>query len=115
MEISNLFNVKDKVVLVTGGSRGIGLMIAHAFVSNGARVYITSRNIKICNQEANRLNALGPGKCFSIPADLQKIDQLKFLVGELNKHEKQLNILINNAGVNWGETIEEYPESAFDV
>ncbi|KAG0170160.1 hypothetical protein DFQ28_010255 [Apophysomyces sp. BC1034] len=114
MDIAALFNVKDKVVLVTGGSRGIGEMIATGFVSAGAKVYITSRSVDVCDKVAKELSAQGPGQCISIPADLQNVDEVKRLVAELSKREKHLDVLINNAGANWSESIEEYPDDAFE-
>ncbi|KAG0001076.1 hypothetical protein BGZ65_003823 [Modicella reniformis] len=114
MKSSSLFDVKDKVVLVTGGSRGIGLMIAHGFIVNGAKVYISSRSAKVCDKVAEDLTKLGPGQCISIPADLQSLDEVKRLVAEISKREKQVHVLINNAGATWGESIETYPDQAFE-
>ncbi|KAF9995869.1 hypothetical protein BGZ80_007324 [Entomortierella chlamydospora] len=114
MQSSSLFDVKDKVVLVTGGGRGIGLMIAHGFVVNGAKVYISSRSAKVCDQVAEELNKLGQGQCISIPADLQSLDEVKRLVAEISKRESKLHVLINNAGANWGEAIATYPDQAFE-
>ncbi|KAK3821196.1 MAG: hypothetical protein J3Q66DRAFT_280407 [Benniella sp.] len=114
MSNSSLFDVKGKVVLVTGGSRGIGLMIAHGFVVNGAKVYITSRSAKVCDQVASELTKLGPGECISIPADLQSLEEVKRLVAEIAKRETQVHVLVNNAGANWSEAIETYPDSAFE-
>ncbi|KAF9150054.1 hypothetical protein BGX20_005812 [Mortierella sp. AD010] len=114
MQSSSLFDVKDKVVLVTGGGRGIGLMIAHGFVANGAKVYISSRSAKVCDQVAEELNKLGQGQCISIPADLQSLDEVKRLVAEISKRESKLHVLINNAGANWGEAIATYPDKAFE-
>ncbi|CAL1713741.1 unnamed protein product [Somion occarium] len=109
----NLFDVSGKVVLVTGGSRGIGKMIATGFVSNGAKVYISSRSAKDCEATAKELNELGPGKCIPIPADMQKLSEVDRLVKELSTHEKVLHILVNNAGAAWGDTLDDYPDAAF--
>ncbi|KAG0308548.1 hypothetical protein BGZ98_007634 [Dissophora globulifera] len=114
MHSASLFDVKDKVVLITGGSRGIGLMIAHGFVANGAKVYISSRSANICDQAAKELTKLGPGKCISLPADLQSLDEVKRLVSELSKHESKVHVLVNNAGATWGATLDEYPDAAFE-
>ncbi|KAI8143575.1 hypothetical protein BJV82DRAFT_610917 [Fennellomyces sp. T-0311] len=113
MDIEALFSVKDKVVLVTGGSRGIGFMIAQGFVQAGSKVYISSRKAKACEETAAKLNALGPGQCIPLPADLQSLDQIKQLVTELSRRETHLDVLVNNAGATWGAPIDEYPESAF--
>ncbi|KAJ8663913.1 hypothetical protein O0I10_000188 [Lichtheimia ornata] len=114
MDIKNLFNVKDKVVLVTGGSRGIGEMIATGFVSAGAKVYITSRSADACDKVAKALSEKGPGQCIAIPANLQKLDEVKRLVEELSKREDHLDVLVNNAGANWAESFDTYPDHAFD-
>ncbi|KAI9248016.1 hypothetical protein BDA99DRAFT_525562 [Phascolomyces articulosus] len=113
MDINALFSIKDKVTLVTGGSRGIGEMIAMGFVQAGAKVYITSRKVKDCEETAAKLNALGPGQAIPLPADLQNLDQVKQLVAELSKRETHLDVLVNNAGATWGAPVDEYPEAAF--
>ncbi|ORZ02239.1 hypothetical protein BCR43DRAFT_554819 [Syncephalastrum racemosum] len=113
MDIEALFSVKDKVVLVTGGSRGIGEMIATGFVQAGAKVYISSRSAKACDEVAAKLSAMGPGKCVALPADLQNVEDIKKLVQGLSKHESHLDVLINNAGATWGAPLDEYPEAAF--
>ncbi|ORZ11022.1 hypothetical protein BCR41DRAFT_356731 [Lobosporangium transversale] len=114
MQSSSLFDVKDKVVLVTGGSRGIGLMIAHGFIVNGAKVYISSRSAGVCDKVADELTKLGPGKCISLPADLQSMDEVKRLVAEISKRESKVHVLVNNAGATWGAPIESYPDEAFE-
>ncbi|KAI8972709.1 hypothetical protein BDB01DRAFT_854506 [Pilobolus umbonatus] len=113
MDIASLFSVKDKVVLVTGGSRGIGEMIATGFVQGGAVVYISSRTAKACDEVAAKLTALGPGKCYSLPGDLQNLNDIKKLVDDISRKEDHLDVLINNAGATWGEAIDEYPDAAF--
>ncbi|EIN14086.1 NAD(P)-binding protein [Punctularia strigosozonata HHB-11173 SS5] len=112
-DLQNLFTVRGKVVLVTGGSRGIGKMIATGLVKNGAKTYISSRSEKDCERTAKELNALGSGQCIPIPADLQKFEEVERLVDELKKKERFLHILVNNAGATWGESIEDYPDHAF--
>ncbi|KAI0691149.1 NAD-P-binding protein [Cerioporus squamosus] len=112
-QVENLFNVKGKVVLVTGGSRGIGKMIATGFVKNGAKVYISSRSAKDCAATEKELNALGPGKCVALPADMQKLEEVERLVKELCAREKALHVLVNNAGAAWGDTLDEYPDAAW--
>ncbi|KZP10542.1 NAD-P-binding protein [Athelia psychrophila] len=112
-QAANLFGVKDKVVLITGGSRGIGKMIATGFVANGAKVYISARSAKDCDETAKELTAMGPGTCFAIPADLQKVEAVNNLVQELSSKEKALHVLINNAGAAWGDSIDDHPDEAF--
>ncbi|KAI8149751.1 hypothetical protein BJV82DRAFT_589151 [Fennellomyces sp. T-0311] len=114
MDIKNLFSVKDKVVLVTGGSRGIGEMIATGYVSAGAKVYITSRSADACEQVAKSLSATGPGQCIPIPADLQKLEEVQRLVAEIAKRETHLDVLVNNAGANWAANFDKFPDSAFE-
>jgi short-subunit dehydrogenase len=129
-EIPNLFSCAGKVVLVTGGSRGIGkmvrmcissaafdcsctLQIATGFVKNGAKVYITSRSAKDCDATAKELNAAVKGSCIALPADLQKVSEVDRLVKELSSREKHLHVLINNAGATWGAPLDEYPDDAW--
>ncbi|KIK53003.1 hypothetical protein GYMLUDRAFT_250715 [Collybiopsis luxurians FD-317 M1] len=113
LTLGAVFSVKDKTVLVTGGSRGIGKMIATGFVENGAKVYITARSQEDCEATAADLNDLGPGTCCPIPADLSKQTEVKRLVEELSKKENVLHVLINNAGTNWGGRIDEFPDTVF--
>jgi len=112
INVQELFSIKGKIALVTGGSRGIGLMIARGFVEAGAKVYISSRKKEACDQAAEELSAIG--SCTSIPADLSTTEGRKSLVEELSAREKSLHILVNNAGAAWGETLAAYPESGFD-
>ncbi|PMD27355.1 short-chain dehydrogenase/reductase-like protein sdr [Hyaloscypha hepaticicola] len=113
MDSSSLFNVKDKVVLVTGGAKGIGRMISEGFVANGAKVYISSRDAKACEQACKELNALGKGSAFAIPADFYKLEDCKRLADELKKREPKLHVLVNNSGSNWGAPYDEFPDSAW--
>jgi len=112
-EVSNLFSVQGKVVLVTGGSRGIGKMISTGFIRNGATVYISSRSVKDCDGTAAELSALGPGKCIALPADLQKMEEVTKLVKTISSKEKALHVLINNAGATWAAGIDETPDASF--
>ena len=110
--MQDLFDIAGKVALVTGGSRGIGEMIAEGFVANGVKTYISSRKAEACNTTAERLSKLG--ECVSLPADLSTSDGISVLVSELGRREKKLDILVNNAGATWGAPIEEFPEAAWD-
>ena len=110
--MNELFNISGKVALVTGGSRGIGEMIAEGFVANGVRTYISARKAEACDATAERLSA--SGECISIPADLSTAEGIRTLAGEISARESQLDILVNNAGAAWGAPIEEYPESGWD-
>jgi len=108
----SLFDIRGKVTLVTGGSRGIGLMIARGYVEAGAKVYISSRKKEVCDEVATELSAIGT--CISLPADLSTAKGIAALVEALGEREKRLDVLVNNAGAAWGEPIETYPESGFD-
>jgi NAD(P)-dependent dehydrogenase (short-subunit alcohol dehydrogenase family) len=112
MKIEELFSVRGKVALVTGGSRGIGEMIARAYVENGARVYITARKADACDALANELSK--SGECISIPGDISRIDEIDRLGTEIEKRESKLDILINNAGASWGADFLTFPESGWD-
>ena len=114
--LERLFGVEGKQVVVTGGSRGIGRMIAEGFVEAGAHVFISARKAEACDQTAAELDALdGPGSCTSIPADLSTQAGVDELAGAVRERTGgRLHVLINNAGATWGAPIEEYPESAFD-
>ncbi|KAF2258933.1 NAD(P)-binding protein [Lojkania enalia] len=114
MDIGNLFSVKDKVVLVTGGAKGIGRMISEGFVQNGAKVYVSSRDAKACEQACKELNGLGKGKADYITADFYKEEDVKRVAHELKRREGKLHVLVNNSGSNWGESYDSYPSSAWD-
>jgi NAD(P)-dependent dehydrogenase (short-subunit alcohol dehydrogenase family) len=113
MDISSLFNVKDKVILVTGGAKGLGLMISTAFVQNGARVYISSRDAAACASTATSLTALGPGTAIALPADLSSASECARLASELSSREQHLHVLVNNSGATWGESYDSFPDSAW--
>jgi NAD(P)-dependent dehydrogenase (short-subunit alcohol dehydrogenase family) len=110
--MNELFDLDGRTALVTGGSRGIGEMIAAGFVLNGVRTYISSRKADACNATAERLSK--DGECVSIPADLSTTDGVRYLAAEIGARERRLDILVNNAGATWGESIEDFPESGWD-
>ncbi len=112
MKIEQLFSVAGKVAIVTGGSRGIGEMIARGYVENGARVYITSRNAAVCDSLAAKLSEIG--ECHSIPADLSKMEEIERFAAEFEAREGKLDILVNNAGASWGAPFDSFPESGWD-
>src|SRR6478609_5568639 len=87
----DLFSVRDKVVLVTGGSRGIGEMIAAGFLANGAKVYISSRKAEVCDATAARLSEEYGGECVSIPADLSELDGVEALAAQVAEREARLD------------------------
>ena len=100
----NLFSVEGKVALVTGGSRGIGEMIARGYVENGAKVYISSRKANVCDGLAEELSKYGT--CISLPFDLSNMDGITGLAAAVAEREPKLDILVNNAGAAWGAPID---------
>ena len=110
--MANLFSIDGKVALVTGGSRGIGLMIARGFVEAGAKVYISSRKADVCDRVAAELAA--HGTCVSLPADLSTEAGARELAAAFSAREQALHVLVNNAGANWGAPLAEFPDSAWD-
>jgi NAD(P)-dependent dehydrogenase (short-subunit alcohol dehydrogenase family) len=110
--MKDLFSIEGKVALVTGGSRGIGLMIARGYAEAGARVYISSRKAEVCEETAAELSKVGTA--VALPADLSTEAECNRLAAELASREEKLHILVNNAGANWGAPMEEYPDTAWD-
>jgi NAD(P)-dependent dehydrogenase (short-subunit alcohol dehydrogenase family) len=110
--IESLFGVAGKVAVVTGGSRGIGAMIAEGLVRAGCRVYITARKAEACDAKAAELSAFG--ECISVPVNLGVHEGVQEFAGMLAGREERLHILVNNAGATWGAPKEEYPLEAFD-
>lgn len=110
--MSNLFSLQGRVALVTGGSRGIGRMIAAGFLKQGAKVYISSRKAMACDATAEELAPLGT--CISLPADVSTVAGAQALAAELAQREPALDILVNNAGAAWGESFDTFPESGWD-
>jgi 2-deoxy-D-gluconate 3-dehydrogenase len=110
--IKDLFTLEGRVALVTGGSRGIGRMIAEGFLMQGAKVYISSRKIAQCDAAAEALSEIGP--CVSLPQDLSTIEGCTALTARFAALEPKLDILVNNAGAAWGAEFEDFPESGWD-
>ena len=110
--MNSLFDVSGKVVLVTGGSRGIGEMIARGFVDAGAKVYISSRKAEVGDALAKELSKIG--SCTSLPADLSSEAECQRLAGEIAARESHLDVLVNNAGATWGAPMDQYDEAAFE-
>ena len=110
--MSDLFSLQGRSALVTGGSRGIGRMIAEGFLKHGARVYISARKAAACDQAAAELSALG--HCVSLPADVSTVQGARALAGAYAQREDRLDILVNNAGAAWAEPFADFPESGWD-
>ena len=111
IDVSSLFSLEGKVALITGGSRGIGRMIAEGYVQAGAKVYISSRKREACEETAEDLSK--QGVCVALPADVATSEGRGLLVEEISRREGRLHILVNNAGANWGAPYAEFPEKGF--
>jgi NAD(P)-dependent dehydrogenase (short-subunit alcohol dehydrogenase family) len=109
---NDLFSLKGRTALVTGGSRGIGRMIAAGFLAQGARVFISSRKAKACDATAAELSAFG--ECIALPADVSTVEGAQGLANAFAQHSDHLDILVNNAGAAWGESFDTFPESGWD-
>lgn len=112
MDLNELFSLQGRSVLITGGSRGIGKMIAEGCLSQGARVYITARKQAACDAAADELSAYGP--CVSLPADVSTGEGVRDLVARYAEHESTLDVLVNNAGAAWGAPFDDFPEHGWD-
>ncbi|HEY8050835.1 MAG TPA: SDR family oxidoreductase [Ramlibacter sp.] len=110
--MQDLFSLHGRTALVTGGSRGIGKMIATGLLTQGAKVYISARKAEACNAAAKELSALGT--CISLPADVSNVEGARALAKELAAREQSLDILVNNAGAAWGEDFDTFPEAGWD-
>jgi NAD(P)-dependent dehydrogenase (short-subunit alcohol dehydrogenase family) len=109
---ADLFSLKGRVALVTGGSRGIGRMIAAGFIAQGAKVYIASRKAQACEKTAAELSR--GGSCVALPADASTVAGAQQLARALAAREPKLDILVNNAGAAWLEKFEKFPEKGWD-
>ncbi|HUR87615.1 MAG TPA: SDR family oxidoreductase [Ramlibacter sp.] len=110
--MKDLFSLAGRTALVTGGSRGIGRMIATGFLTQGAKVYISARKADVCDATAKELSQLGP--CIPLPADVSTVEGARALAGEIASREQSLDILVNNAGAAWGEPFDTFPEKGWD-
>jgi len=111
----DLFSLQGRVALVTGGSRGIGKMIAAGFLAYGAsKVYITARKAGPCEETAKELTAAYDGECIALPIDMSTVEGCNRLADEIIKREPKLDILVNNAGAAWGAPFDEFPENGWD-
>ncbi len=110
MDTTTLFRLDGRTALVTGGSRGIGKMIATGFIAQGATVYISSRKAESCVETAKELG----GKCIPLPQDVSTVAGCQALAAQLAEHTDKLDILVNNAGAAWSEPFEVFPEKGWD-
>tara|TARA_X000001036_G_C20593664_1_gene771916 strand:- start:358 stop:1155 length:798 start_codon:yes stop_codon:yes gene_type:complete len=114
MLLNDLFSIKGKVALVTGGSRGIGEMIASGFCANGAKVYISARSKNTVIETAKIISDKYDSECIGIKSDISTLDGVKELAKIINENEDHLDILVNNAGAAWASPIEDFPEIGWD-
>jgi 2-deoxy-D-gluconate 3-dehydrogenase len=114
MKINNLFNIENKTAVVTGGSRGIGEMIASGFLANGTKVYITARKAPALLEKANELSQKYNAECIALPCDLSTVEGIESFVNLINEKESGIDYLINNAGAAWGEPFEDFSEAGWD-
>jgi NAD(P)-dependent dehydrogenase (short-subunit alcohol dehydrogenase family) len=112
MDTHSLFSLQGRTALVTGGSRGIGRMIAQGLLAQGARVYITARKAKACDEAAQELGR--SGHCVSLPHDVSTLAGCESLATKYGQYESTLDILVNNAGATWGEEFDDFPENGWD-
>jgi NAD(P)-dependent dehydrogenase (short-subunit alcohol dehydrogenase family) len=110
--MADLFSISGKTAVVTGGSRGIGRMIAQGFVEAGATVYISARKADACRQTAEELSAFGT--CVALPADLSTEAGCRGLADEVAQRTDRLDVLVNNAGATWGAPLADFDEAAWD-
>ena len=108
--MQDLFTLKGRTALITGGSRGIGKMIAEGFLRHGAKVYISARKAGPCEETAKELSRFG--SCIALPLDASGADGAKKMAARYLEHEKSLDILVNNAGAAWGADFDEFPRAA---
>ena len=114
MEIKKLFGIKNKVAIVTGGSRGIGEMITSGFLANGVKVYISARKAPALIEKAKELSDRYQQECIPVPCDLSTLDGIEEFVGSISEKEEGIDFLINNAGAAWGEPFETFSEQGWD-
>ena len=110
--MNDLFSIEGKTAVITGGSRGIGKMIAEGYVKAGAKVYISSRKVAACEETVAELSAFGD--IVAIPADLSDPAESERLANEITANDASVDILINNAGATWGAPMEEFDEDAWE-
>ena len=111
--MNDLFSLKGRTALITGGSRGIGRMIAAGFIAQGAKVYISSRKADVCEKTAAELSK-GGGTCIALPVDSSTLAGAQALAKAYAAREPKLDILVNNAGAAWLEQFDKFPEKGWD-
>ena len=112
--MQDLFSVKGKTAIVTGGSTGIGAMMTRGLISNGVKVYTTARNADVLEATVKEMNEIGEGECIGIQSNLATLEGIEAFTSEVLKCEDKIDILINNAGASWGQDIDSFPENGWD-
>lgn len=110
--MDNLFDLSGRVAVVTGGSRGIGRMIAEGFLRSGVKTYITARKAEACEEAAREMSE--HGECIALPHDLSTLQGIDAFVADVHAREDHLDILVNNAGAAWGEEFDKFSEEGWD-
>ncbi len=110
----NMFDIKGRIALVTGGASGIGAMITEALVDAGCKVTIASRKYHALEHFADEMNAKGPGSAHPVAADLSTAEGTEALAAHMQANEDHLDILINNSGATWGDSLDNFPRKAWD-
>ena len=111
--LDQLFSMKGKTCVITGGSRGLGFYMAKGFLSAGAkRVYITARKAQACIEAAGELSEFGD--CIALPGNIGSMQEIAALVEELTARETSIDVLVNNAGTGWLEKLEDFSEMGWD-
>jgi NAD(P)-dependent dehydrogenase (short-subunit alcohol dehydrogenase family) len=108
MNVKDMFDLKGKVAIVTGGGKGIGLKMAEGLAEAGANIVLCSRKVQACEKAADDLGKLGV-KSLALPCDVTSAKEIQAVVDETLRAFGRLDVLINNSGTNWGATPEDYP------
>ena len=114
MDLESLFGLRGRIALVTGGSRGIGAMVAEGLCAAGATVYITARDPVTLRETANRLSEY-PGGCVAIPGDVSTMAGIDAVARQIEEREAELHVLVNNAGVEIRSPFSEFTEDQWDT
>jgi len=113
MDVKQLFSLKDKVAIITGGSKGLGMMMAEGFAEAGAKLVLCSRKLDQCEQAAEKIRELG-AECLALACDVSEPDDVKKMVNASIKEFNKIDILVNNAGMAWGDELEDTPLERWD-